>query len=238
MAHRPHTAAFYDALLRAFRETPGDFTEAAKAAACDRRTARVAWEFGWRETQWAKPIKDLLDEEKIAARAELATATAAGYVPTSDREKARQDAIQTRAETARVIRSTRGNALGVMALTSKVLAGCVPLADQVRRQLEMLKENGEVDIKTVLNIVKVGAYITSVAGNAAKLAQEMERIELGVAEGDAAGPVSDMPSGLHELTLDEVELRLQAAQIALADAKAAGSDVRIPDPTPPTAGEA
>src|SRR5439155_17985257 len=113
------------------------------------------------------------------------------------------------------------------AITSKLLAGVVGLADQARIQLERMKEGGEVDPLVILNITKAAAYIVGESSRAARTAMELEQLELSVFADDTATSTS-ATSGLSEeaaasLSLEEVEKRIAAAQAALSRAKANGT---------------
>ncbi len=73
MAGRALTKSFYDALVNAFRETPGRPTVAANKVGCDKRTASRGWYNGWPRMQpWALPIMQVLKDEKAANLVETA----------------------------------------------------------------------------------------------------------------------------------------------------------------------
>lgn len=63
-------------LLAAFRDRPGVCAVAARAAGCDRSTAVRGWRQGWPRVG-LRPIRGILEEEKRAARAVLASGEAA-----------------------------------------------------------------------------------------------------------------------------------------------------------------
>lgn len=62
----------YDKLLTSYREAPGAHVRAAKEAGVARLTARKAFERGWDMPAWARPIRQVLEEEKEQARIQLA----------------------------------------------------------------------------------------------------------------------------------------------------------------------
>ena len=138
--------------------------------------------------------------------------------------EAKQQAIDARTQTGRAIIMARGNAMGVMAITSRLLAGVVPLADAARRQLERLKEDGTVDPKLVFNLVKATAYIVRETNASARMAQEMETVELGTVAGTEA-TTEVVPPRIENMDFDEALARLEAARVAIQRAKESESGV-------------
>ena len=109
MARRPINADFYDALVDAFRETPGNAHSAAKVArrdprsggSCNRRTALRAWKRGW-PNRGLIPISETLKDEKRSARKAVEELDEDQLLEdiahrTLTREERRQEAIDARA---------------------------------------------------------------------------------------------------------------------------------------------
>jgi len=71
---------FYEALVQAFRDNPGNFTRVAKAVGTTRPTAKRAWERGWEKFEWAPPISEVLADEMEVARARIQQAKEAEAV--------------------------------------------------------------------------------------------------------------------------------------------------------------
>lgn len=185
---RKITRDFYEKLLGAFREAPGNASHAADYAHCDRRTAKKAWETGFPSTgDWARPIHEVLKEEQIAARAKLAETAAA----TTNHEGARSDAIDARAEEAMLVRAARVSAGRYQESMQHMLMGVTELSKRIRVEMEKLAlpdgvdGNGDPTYPKV-NLVSLTRLIQTVSsairqGNEAGLiAMRMERLHLGM----------------------------------------------------------
>jgi hypothetical protein len=130
---------FYDALLEAFRETPGNYNSTMKRAlkdprckgSCSYASVKKAWEKGWPKHDFL-PIKDVLAFERIAAREIIARRKEEEgilFTQTNNttiskertKEKAREDAIQARAAEAKLVREARDNVIKILSSSKDLL---------------------------------------------------------------------------------------------------------------------
>ncbi len=105
-------------LLKAFREdisagSPASFRRAGLAAAVDFRTAKRSWERGWPN---AKPIRDLIESERVLSRAAFRREVLAQRLEAAT-ALAMEDAAEARAEQGKSIRAVEATATnGLIAL--------------------------------------------------------------------------------------------------------------------------
>ncbi len=189
MGRRKITPEFYRALVDAFRETPANAAEAARAVrdstggSCDRRTAARAWELGWPKLE-LKPIAVYLDMEKIAARAKLAheDTQAALTAATSDeavvREQARIDAINARTAEGRLVRTARANILELLESSEELLAGYRKLAPKVKKALAEMDAE-ELGLEKAARLLWRLAISSRAAVDAGMRVLQAERLLLG-----------------------------------------------------------
>ncbi len=149
----------WDALVLAFREKPGNVMAASKFAHVNRRTADKAWHHGWPKVEWAKPIKDLLDQEREEVRAARLRAEIAGQFEEDERRlKARQDAIEARAQEAHGAKLSRSNALSIAVVTAKILQACRGVAEELQRRTDasLLPQVSLEDLRKMLEVDSLG----------------------------------------------------------------------------------
>jgi hypothetical protein len=123
VARRPITNDLYDALLRAFRDKPANFTNAGRLAGCCVRMAKRGWYDGWvPRLPWAIPIEVALRQEQEAARAEQRRREEADRQAAQDeRDKARQDAVKALATEGQLLHAGRTNVLAALASASQLV---------------------------------------------------------------------------------------------------------------------
>jgi transcriptional regulator of acetoin/glycerol metabolism len=109
----PVTRKFYDKLLEAYRQTPGNASAAARRLGIDRRMASRGWSTGWVNHPWARPIRDVLAEEAQAAR--IRAAQLERSVEDTDRDRAKQEAIEQKAAELQLLKAARHDVLGLLA---------------------------------------------------------------------------------------------------------------------------
>jgi hypothetical protein len=229
-------------LINAYRDRPGNATNAARLARVDWKTANRAWESGlhWmKQETFRKPIRELLAEEQEQARARLAMAEdhkartiaeETAKLEASRKEqivaKANDDRADTRVQEAQLVRLCRGSTIGLAASLAKMSKGVVDLSDRLREVLETIGNGYDKDgnprpltpleAKAAMGVI--GRYATMVkqANEAAHDVVETERVLLG--EPTAILGVKR----IEEVTATEAEARLLAAQRAFERAKADG----------------
>ncbi len=64
--------SLYDSILNAYRREPGNHSAAERATGFGRKACRMAWELGWAQKDWAKPIREVLQAELDEARTKAA----------------------------------------------------------------------------------------------------------------------------------------------------------------------
>jgi hypothetical protein len=142
----------YDALIRSFREGPGNIIQAAEAASVRRATAKRAWEHGWEYPTWAVSIRELLEEEdrrrkaraKIVAVEEVARqeVAEAGKV----RRQAEYNAVEQKAREGQAITQNLLTIMAGFAAMSKMAATGVKVAEHVAKELDAKIRSGSLSI--------------------------------------------------------------------------------------------
>jgi hypothetical protein len=132
MARRALTRELYDSLVIAFREAPGNASFAARRALCERRMAKRGWEIGWPQYPWAKPIKRVLENEKIDAMAQARMATVrAQEAAEAERDAARQEAIDAKKQEHQMLKAARGDVLAALVLAAELVPSMRAVAQAV-----------------------------------------------------------------------------------------------------------
>lgn len=185
MANRQITHAIYNALVVAYREQPEGHKLAAERAGVNWRTARRGWERGWApRLPWAPAIKDVVANEQKEARARLvikqaqqaqAEVQAAVTTPAAIQAKAREDALDSRVQEAKLVRASRENTLVLLGLTQPVLKGLRGVAARIEDLLASSKPTSG----QALDIYDKLSSIMLRTNEAAKLALQMERLLIG-----------------------------------------------------------
>lgn len=142
---RATEAAYWNRLLVVMRESPGNIARAARAMGSDRKTVRRIWTQGVPGTAWgARPMKDVLEAEQIAAaatRVEEDGALAVAQTGPSPAEvsAARRDAIETRGEEAKLVKAARANGIALQAAIANLSKAALDLS----RRIETVMKNDD-----------------------------------------------------------------------------------------------
>lgn len=220
----------YDLMVAAFREQPGNASHAARSAKCTPHTARRAYRQGYPDRGWPA-IKETVGSEQKAARAarqkamreEVAKreadaqallngqATAQLEQEILDREKARQDAIQTRKEEGQMIRGLRGDVGMMLAVIGKTLRGATNSAGRVAKALETgVDSTGrKLTLKEEMSLQRSTALMLEVAAKGVKVAVEAERLLMGE-------PTEILGLTMGQLSEDDAVHVLEVGQRAIA----------------------
>lgn len=183
MARNAITSDFFERLVEAFREAPGNVQRASKYVKCDRRTARRGWNEGWPDRAFP-PISQILAEEREATAArlanerkeELASLKAASKLTApATAALAAKDAVDSRTIDTQVVRGARSNALGLLAVTQRMLKGAVKFGSRLESEI------GDAQLKPreMVSLLKEISSIARSANETAKIAIAMERQLLG-----------------------------------------------------------
>lgn len=178
--------ATYDLLLNAFRERPGVYTFAAGKAGVSHKTARRAWTKGWERPTWAKPIEQIVENERMGARAIL---VAEEKVKTEEQfrearqareqDLARIDAIEERAREAQAIRSAFSSSMTLFANLGLLSKASIEMSKKASEMiLEDVKEGKIAWEKAIQNLYRLGR-IGIQASEQLQNAMEMLRLHLG-----------------------------------------------------------
>lgn len=132
---RPYTRELYAALLKGFRESPGNGSAASRHAGCDPRTARRAWEKGWPKLHWARPIQKVVEAELADEhRRNAAILQEKVDHDAIARERARAELDEAREAERQMLRLARQNVVGCLAVSAKLTPAMLKLADLVVSQ--------------------------------------------------------------------------------------------------------
>lgn len=159
------------------------------------------------------PIKQVLDQEQMSARAILNTQR--GDESASLRQErfeearrtvvlAADDAIRSRAEEARLVRAARSNAVGLLAVTQRMLKAAVTLSEDL--EIEMSKAN--IKPERAIALFQSIASTARSANETAKVSIAMERSLLGQPEKIIGHMHADMTT---QEALAEIEMANRAA---------------------------
>ena len=209
MARRLIDQQTYDLLLAAYRERPGNHTNAASVAGCDRRMAKRAFESGWEKAPWATPIKLALEQEQIEARASRARTRTEDFIRAQEeREAARNDAIEARAQELQGLKMARGVSLATFNSLLRVMRDIQPIADRVRVMTEDLEN---VTPERALATLDRVARLAATATNTAQTVMRMERLHAGEPEAVLGVAMADLTSDDITTELAEIESALRIA---------------------------
>lgn len=178
MARRAYTQDLYDRLVKAFREKPGNASNAARWAGCERRCAARAWANGWPNRPWAIPIQRYLIEEKEAIRVERQRAMEeSARIDEEARAQLRKDAIDAQKHEALAVRGARINAIALSNMISKLLPSLINLSESTATQIK--SGSSAYTPHQVLHLMRSASYVVRQSNEAARLALELERIRVG-----------------------------------------------------------
>jgi hypothetical protein len=195
---RAITPGFYEALVEAYRKIGRNYSAVAREVGCNPKTSQRAWERGWVDSvpplPWAIPIRDVIAEDQIQARAKLArdNESKAGQVAKanevalqkkveSEVTDAISDAAAAKAEEAQVVRSMRRHTMMGLGALAHIRKFALPrlvqfLIDDIRQ-----REASGVGMKTheVLANLRRIEEVSKALSEQAQRAIEMERKILG-----------------------------------------------------------
>lgn len=212
-----HTRDFYEKLLNAYREEPGNATHAGRKCGCDRRAALFAWEKGWKHHPWARPIKDVLMEEREEARAlarrkqeEMQLAAEA------TRDLARKEAVDARKQELDILRVARSDVLAALAIAAE----CVPAMRILAKVIaEFCRPGPQGQLPTIgpkdaMQLMTRHASLVQKAVGAAEAVIQLSRLERGESTVNVGLAQEQEPLTQEALfeELEAVEEILQAAR--------------------------
>ena len=183
MASARITKKQYDAMVEAHRERPGVISHAARRAKVIHRTAKRAFEEGWPKPNWARPIKEILAEDAIAARAELyekeEAAARRGAKLRDERDVAKLDAIHERAREAEGVRSALSTSLAMFANIGQFSAVSIEFSQAAAADLRKDILAKKVKWKDAVPFLKALSLISERAVGQLKESMEALRLHTG-----------------------------------------------------------
>ena len=234
------TEEVYERLVEAFRDKPGNVSNAARLAGCGPLMASRAWEKGW-EPLSLLPIKDVIKEEQLIARGQIEAARLAQATSKrQERENARKNAIETRQQEGQMVKLTRGNAMQALTVSVELGRATRQFSETIQERLKLEQEKvatwvayerdrlaghnptppdyarpplGPEELVNLLN--RAADYMAKIT-QCARQAMEMERLYLGQPT-DIVG-LTDA-SALQDISRDELQVRMEAAISAVSAMK-------------------
>lgn len=180
MARRIIDRPLYEKLVEAYRMEPGNHSNAARHGQCDRRMAKRAYEQGWKNQPWAVPIKELLADDTVRARAKRQEMRTREYLEAEDRMlAAKKDAADARAQEGKLVAGARQSAIGLVGYSMSLLKGARPLVAQLVMALENVQDVAPTKAMSMLKeISRLSAQSVSISQEAMRL----ERLHMGQPE--------------------------------------------------------
>ena len=173
----------YEILLTAFRDKPKNATNAAKLAGIDVRTARRAFEEGWQRPDWARPIKQILEEEQAKLRAALYEEERLKHYQAVDlrlaREKAELDAREEKLREAQAVRAAVTAALGALAVSGHLSQAKIKLASRASELIVHEAELGKMTWNAAIALLQKLQKLDTDAANQLKVSMDILRLHLG-----------------------------------------------------------
>jgi len=234
------TVPVYERLVEAFRDKPGNVSNAARLAGCGNLMASRAWEKGW-EPLSLLPIKDVIKEEQLIARGQIEAARlAAASSKRQERENARKNALETRQQEGQMVKLTRGNAMQALAVSVELGRSTRQFSETIQARLTLEQEKvaawvayerdrmagnkptppdyarppmGPEELVNLLN--RAADYMAKIT-QCARQAMEMERLYLG--QPTDIVQLADAKA-LADVSRDELQVRMEAAIAAVSALK-------------------
>lgn len=214
-------AAKYEAIVSAFRDSPGNYSRAAREAGVDPRTAKRGWLRGWPELG-LPPIREKIVDEQREARvmferekrqSEREEAERQLMKDVEQRDRARNDAVNARKAEADLVRANRGNTIALVSVTGRVLRGALRSASDLEQAFATgLDSDGKkLSVVERVNMLDRLARTVERCSRAARDTMAMERILLGEPT-EIIGVSSDFLSD--DDSLREIDEFARAAQRA------------------------
>lgn len=220
----------YNRLIEAFRTAPSHYSEAGRAAGISAHTARKCFHEGYPK-YGKKAIADILREEQEHARAKLAemeaqaerTAIELDALRKADAKlKAVDDVTESRVQEAQMIRMGRSAATNLLMVLTNLSKGTTRIGERIQRTLEAMGSDetplSPLEVTNMTRLVSNLSLALRQTHEAASRAMEMERLLLG--EPSKIVGITH----LEDVTVDEAQRRIDAANRALARAKGKPTD--------------
>lgn len=203
MGRRAITHELYLELVKAFSQYPRQWVKVAEIVGVHKQTARKAWDEGWPEYEWGRPIGRLLEIDQrearaavIEAREKIAKERAEEYASKElqalhdaeveakkkaieaqlEIEKIKLDAVKSVVEQVQAIRLARSNLSGLSAVHQRIIVALYKQAARIEREIAQDKE---MSIATYLKRVTQAGRAMKTILQALREAQEAEALLTG-----------------------------------------------------------
>lgn len=219
MAGTPFTRELYDRMTVAFREFPGNASATARALNVDRRMTTRGWKTGWPRYDWARPICDVIAEERAAARAQMQKLhESAADEAVAQRDADREASIRAHTEEERIMEIARKDVVGALVISAELVPAMRTLG-----KLVIDAVRGEtIPPSKALDLISRHAQLTSKAVHAADAIVKLGRLSRGQ-PGAIVGMQPGTPTPDETLTYEEAVEELENAADLLALVKETGT---------------
>jgi hypothetical protein len=215
MARRIINEDTYQRLLESFRAEPDNVKLAATAAGCSWAMAKRAREVGWlHRFPWARPIREVLQEDATRGRAERFAELAQERAAID--QVARLDAAQALAMEGAALRSCMQATEALAGSISQVAQATRPVIVKLLRELRAIGESDEpLDVDDTIRMLGSLAYQLRQVNAALSEVQKAERLHLGEPS-EIVGHIDLTPEARQD-TIERAERALAMAQRAEAN---------------------
>lgn len=214
------TREFYDSLVIAYRETPGNASQAARRAFCERRMAKRAWETGWPQYPWARPIRQVLELEQVSAQAAARAAVIkAQDAVEEEREQSRQESVEARRQEHQMLKAARGDVLAALVLAADLVGAMRVAVATIKDNLQVDPVTGKLPSITpiaAMSLLTRHATLVQKAVGAAEAVIQLSRLERGASTVNVGLGVPD-----EQLTPEQIDEELAAIGEVLKSARPA-----------------
>lgn len=210
----------YELVLEGFRDSPGNIAHAARHAGVDWQTAKRLWDVGWPKFTWARPMREVVEEERQKALAEVAARLQKEKeLHEADREKTRAMAVEQKAAEEQLLIAARKNVAAAFGLSAKLVPamdGAVGYIRQVFLNPDGTQKSAKdveaagIDPKTAVSILRQHAGILARATGVMETLIQLGRTQRNEPNAIVGHVVADMSA---EEAAEEIEA--QEAAIAI-----------------------
>jgi hypothetical protein len=174
----------YDLLVEAYREKPDNFSNAARHAGCELRTARKGWREGWTNPPWAtRPIRQILQDEQARVRAQLYEVEkerqeTAGKLR-EERAKAELDAREERSREAQAVRAAMSASMSALAVSGQVSRARLTVAQRAADSIVQAAGQGQLTWQLAVGLLTKLQWLDERAVATLKTSMEILRLHTG-----------------------------------------------------------
>ncbi len=207
-------------MVEIYRKQPGNYANAARRASCSRLFAKRLYEGPPYEVYpWARPIRLVLEEEELAARAQARQAAERAQAEADGvREKARAEAIDAAAQEKQMLKVARGDVLSALVIAAELAPTMRVLGRAIAEQCKPGPDGSPPAIAPALAMALLTRHATVLqkAIGAAEVVIQLSRLDRGASTANVA--IGAAP----EMTLDAALEELEALDETLTAARARG----------------